>query len=273
MTILQAILLGVVQGVTEFLPISSSAHLALVPYWFGWELDGEVVFLFGVLVQMGTLAAVVVYFFRDLKRIFIAVPDSIRKGEPFADPDARLGWMLILGTVPAGIFGLFLKSKVETAFGNPRMIAVFLCATALILTLADRIGGKNRTLTDLKPLDAILIGLGQALAIFPGVSRSGTTIAAGFARRFERADAGRFSFLLSVPIMVAAGLLSLLDIRDAAVLRENAAELILAAVLAGLTGFFAIRWLLAYVAKKPFTVFALYCAVVGIATFVTTFFR
>lgn len=273
MTVLQAIILGVVQGVTEFLPISSSAHLALVPYWFGWNLDKEVVFLFGVLVQMGTLAAVIVYFYRDLKKIFLAAWTSLRRGTPFDSPDARLGWMILLGTVPAGICGLVLKSKVESAFANPRIIAVFLLGTALILTAADRIAKKERPLSDLQPLDAVLIGVGQALAIFPGISRSGATIAAGLARRFQRADAGRFSFLLSIPIMVAAGGLSLFDIRDASLLSETAPELIVAAVLAAVTGFFAIRWLLRYIAEKPFTVFSIYCAVAGSVTFVMTFFR
>lgn len=274
MTILQAMVLGAVQGVTEFLPISSTAHLALLPYWLGWNLDRDVVFLFGVLVQLGTLAAVAVYFFRDLKKIFAGLWKSLRSGNPFADPDAKLGWMIVLGTVPAGACGLVLKSKVEAAFGNPRMIAVFLLGTALILTLADRMTAKkDRPLGDLRALDAILIGFGQALAIFPGVSRSGATIAAGLSRRFQRADAGRFSFLLSIPIMIAAGILSILDISDASLLIENAPELIIAAVLAAVAGFFAIRWLLRYISEKPFTVFSIYCAAVGSATLAMTFFR
>lgn len=275
MTILQAIILGAIQGVTEFLPISSTAHLALTPYWLGWKLDPEVVFLFGVLVQLGTLAAVIVYFFSDLKKILTGVWSAAKRGKPFADPDAWLGWMIVLGTVPAGIIGLILKSAVESAFGKPRMIAVFLLGTAIILTLADRISAQkeSRPLSDLSAADALIIGLGQALAIFPGISRSGATIAAGLTRRFKRTDAGRYSFLLSIPIMIAAGALSVLDIENPAVLITNAPALIIAAVVAAVTGFLAIRWLLRYISAKPFTVFSLYCAVVGSATLVMTFFR
>lgn len=273
MTYLQALLLGVVQGLAEFLPISSSAHLALVPYWFGWRLDEKTVFLFGVLVQMGTLIAVIACFFSDLREILRAAFRALRRGQPFADPDARLGWFILLGTVPAGLIGLILKPAVESAFSEPRIIAAFLYLTAIFLYWSDRAAKKTRQLSDLTAIDALLIGLGQALAIFPGVSRSGATIAVGLGRGFQRAEAGRFSFLLSVPIMIAAGVLSVLDLGNAALLTESAPKLILAALTAAGTGFFAIRWFLGYLAKKTLTVFAVYCAVVATGTLILTLVR
>lgn len=273
MDLFQALLLGVVQGATEFLPVSSSAHLALVPYWLNWDLDPELVFLFGVLIQMGTLVSVIVYFWRDLWKIAAAMLRAFYQRKPFDNSDAYLGWMLILGTIPAGIIGLLLKPLVESAFDNPRAIAVFLWITALILALSDRIARKERTLDTVGDLDALTIGFGQALAVFPGISRSGATIAAALSRRFTRAAASRFSFLLSVPIMIAAGVLSILDIKNFSLLKSSAPELLAATAAAALTGFFAIRWLLGYVAKKPFTVFAVYCAVVGTLTFALTFIR
>lgn len=273
MNFFQALILGVVQGATEFLPVSSSAHLALVPYWLNWQLDPEIVFLFGVLVQMGTLAAVIMYFWRDLWKIAAAMIRALCRGKPFDDSDAYLGWMIILGTIPAGIVGLILKPFVESAFDNPREIAVFLWGTAIILTLSDRLKRKERTLEKLDVLDALAIGLGQALAIFPGISRSGATIAAAMTRRFTRDAASRFSFLLSIPIMTLAGSLSVLNLDHFALLKSVAPELLAATILAALTGFFAIRWLLGYIAKKPFTIFSIYCAIVGTLTFVLTWFR
>lgn len=270
---MQALILGVVQGATEFLPVSSSAHLALVPYWLNWNLDPELVFLFGVLVQMGTLAAVIVYFWRDIWKIAAAMLRALYQRNPFDDSDAYLGWMLILGTIPAGIIGLVLKPLVESAFDNPRTIAVFLWVTALILALSDRLDRKDRTLEKIDAIDALTIGFGQALAIFPGVSRSGATIAAAMTRRFTRAAASRFSFLLSIPIMTLAGGLSVFDLENFALLKTAAPKLLAAAVLAALTGFFAIRWLLGYIAKKPFTIFSIYCAVIGTLTFALTWIR
>ena len=152
MTYLQALLLGVVQGLAEFLPISSSAHLALVPYWFGWRLDEKTVFLFGVLVQMGTLIAVIACFFSDLREILRVAFRALRRGQPFADPDARLGWFILLGTVPAGLIGLILKPAVESAFSEPRIIAAFLYLTAIFLYWSDRAAKKTRQLSNLTRL-------------------------------------------------------------------------------------------------------------------------
>lgn len=273
MTVLQAIILGIVQGLTEFLPISSSAHLALVPYWFNWQLDEEVVFLFGVLVQMGTLGAVLVYYFPDLKRIFVAVFTNLFKGKPFEDPDAWLGWMVVLGTVPAGVIGLLLKDIVESAFNSPRMISICLLGTAALLAAADRVRDNRRKIGEISTLDALAIGFGQALAIFPGISRSGATITAAVFKKFDRSDAGRFSFLLSIPIMIAAGVLSLADIRDTTLLRTVAPQLIVATLFAAVVGFLAIRWFISFIAKKPFRIFTIYCAIVGFATLVMTFIR
>lgn len=273
MSIIQAIILGVVQGLTEFLPVSSSAHLALVPYLFDWNLNEDAIFLFGVLVQMGTLIAVLVYFRHDLWTIIKAFLNGIASKDPFGTVESKMGWFLIVGTIPAGIAGLLFDDLVEQAFSTPLLIALFLLVTALLLFLAERLGGKTRGQTDMTFKDALLIGLAQALALFPGISRSGSTITAGMLRGFKRVDASRYSFLLSIPVMLAAGLLSILDLFEASMLSEYLVPLLIATITAGVTGFFAIKWMIGFVSKKPFTGFSIYCAAVSIITIVITLIR
>ena len=271
MTILQAVILGIIQGLTEFLPVSSSAHLVIIPYLFGWKLDEAVVFPFDVLVQLGTLAAVIYYFRHDLWEILSAVWNGLRSGKPFGAPAARLGWLLVLATIPAGVIGLLIKDMVEAVFKDAPVTALFLLVTALLLIIAEKIGKRNRGVTSLTWKDALWIGFAQALALFPGISRSGATISGGMSRNLDRPAAARFSFLMSIPVMLAAGAFSLLDLLDipdlASILPAIAAGVIAAAVV----GYFAIRWLLAFLTRRPLYIFAAYCTALAIAVLLVAY--
>ena len=212
MTLLQALILGIVQGLTEFLPISSSAHLVLVPHLLGWNLAEEFVFPFDVLVQLGTLVAVIVYFRKDLVEIITAVFRGIRNRKPFEETPARIGWLAVLATIPAGILGLLFKDRVESAFNSPIATSVFLLVTAGLLLAAEFIGKRTKDLEKLTWLDALWVGVFQAISIFPGVSRSGSTIAGGMTRNLDRKSAGQFSFIMAIPVFLAAGLLGFKDL-------------------------------------------------------------
>lgn len=273
MTIVQSIILGVVQGFTEFLPISSSAHLVIIPYLFNWTLDPQKNFIFGVLVQLGTLVAVIVYFWSDLVVIFKAVFKGLKDRAPMKDSDSRLGWWIVLGTIPAGLAGLFLKSKVESVFNSPLITAVLLLVTALLLVLSERFSKKAKNLEDLNWFDSLFIGIFQALAIFPGISRSGATISGGLFKGYTREAAARYSFLLSIPIMLAAGLLSFIDLLQADFFLSFLPILLIGFVVAGVIGYFSIRWLLSYVKNHSMNGFAIYCGVLSIVTIVVSILR
>lgn len=266
MTLLQALIQGIVQGLTEFLPVSSSAHLVIIPYLLNWSLDPQKAFVFNVLVQLGTLVAVIIYFWKDLIAIFKATFDGLKTRQPFETNESRLGWYIVLATIPAGLAGLLLKSKVEAAFNSPVLTAVLLFGTAILLTAAEVFSKKEKAIHQLTWLDALLIGLFQAFAIFPGISRSGSTVSGGLFKGYTREAAARFSFLLSIPIMLAAGLLSILDLIKADFFLDFLPTMLLGFVIAGLVGYLSIRWLLAYLKKNTLFGFALYCAVLSIVT-------
>jgi undecaprenyl-diphosphatase len=273
MSLLQAILLGIIQGLTEFLPISSSAHLVLVAFLFGWEIPAAQVFVFDVLVQMGTLIAVIIYFRIELWAIITAFVRSLLKGHPFSDANARLGWYLILATVPAGLLGLLIKDMVETVFHSPAATALFLYATTIILLVSERIGKKLRNLSSLTWKDALWIGAAQSLSIFPGISRSGSTIAGGLARNFERPQAARFSFLMSIPVMMAAGGLASLDLLEVPNLASFLPIIIAGVASAAVVGYLSIHWLLSYLAHHSLRVFAIYTAVIATLTLIVWYAR
>ncbi len=265
MNLLQACVLGIVQGLTEFVPISSSAHLVLVPWLLNWRFDPQAAFVFDVLVQDGTLLAVIVYFWRDLVGLARAAALGIVHGRRFADPQARLAWLLVLASLPAAVAGLLLKDLVEAAFGSPMAVSGFLLVTAALLIVSERLGRRARRVDDLRPADALWVGLAQALALLPGISRSGATISAGLIRDLDRPEAARFSFLMSIPVMIGAGAVALRDllaVPDAGALVPVVAA---GAITATVTGYLSIRWLLRYLATRPLTRFAWYCAVVGLA--------
>jgi undecaprenyl-diphosphatase len=273
MTILQSLILGILQGLTEFLPISSSGHLVIFPFLMGWNIPIDQAFPFDVLVQLGTLTALIIYFWKDLWGIIKAFVSGLLQRKPFADPQARLGWYLILATIPAGIAGLLIKSTVEAAFSSPAATAGFLFVTAALLLIAEKVGKRSRPFESLTWKDALWVGCAQIISLFPGVSRSGATIAGGMTRDFDRPSAARFSFLMSVPVMLAAGLLSILDLRHAQNLSSFLPVLVVGFVTAAVVGYLAIHWLLKFLTGHSLVYFAIYCLVLGILTLTVWFLR
>jgi undecaprenyl-diphosphatase len=273
MSIFQSIILGIVQGITEFLPISSSAHLVIVPFLLKWEIPSETAFVFNILVQVASLVGVFVFFWRDIYRILHAMLSGIVSKKPFADQEARLGWYLILATVPAGLIGLFLKDQVEATFNSPTITAFFLLVTATLLVIAERVGKRNRDLERMEWKDSVLIGLFQAIAIFPGVSRSGSTITGGMVRDLERPPAARFAFLMSIPIMLAAGLVGGIDLLEVPNLSSILPILIPGFVVSAVVSFFAIGWLIRFLNRYPLYVFSVYCVGLSILTLLTAAYR
>ncbi len=273
MTIFQAIILGIVQGLTEYLPVSSSAHLVIVPYLLGWSFPADQTFVFDVLVQLGTLVAVIVYFWKDLLGILAAFFKGIASRQPFATVESRMGWLIILASIPGGLAGVFIKPVVEEAFGNPLAVAFLLFFTAILLVVAEWIGPKTRDFSSTNWVDALLIGIGQAAAIFPGISRSGATISVGLMRGLKRTDAAKFSFLISIPIMLAAGLYSALDLRDITGLSTFLPVIIIGTLVAAIVGYLSIKWLLAFLNRRSLSYFAIYCALVGALVLVVSFLR
>ena len=268
MNLLQALLLGIVQGATEFLPISSSGHLVLVPWVFGWRFDPKSAFVFDVLVQWGTIVAVIGYFRRDLYALIVSAWTGLRQRTPFAEPQSRLAWLLLVATLPAALLGLLLKSAVESSFAQPVAVAAFLLVTAGLLALAEFVQRPTKPLLRLTWIDALWIGLAQSLALFPGVSRSGATIAGGLFRGLEREQAARFSFLLSVPTMLGAGGVAILDLLRTSNPAEQAGPLFVGFVAAIITGWFAIHWLLHFLQRRRLYIFSAYCVLVAIGGFV-----
>ncbi|MBI3741516.1 MAG: undecaprenyl-diphosphatase UppP, partial [Chloroflexi bacterium] len=267
MTILQALILGMVQGLTEFIPVSSSAHLIFVPWLFQWNDPALNSLAFDVALHLGTLVAVLIFFARDWMRVIRAGVASVLERKIGADADRRLAWFLVIGSIPGGIVGAIFESKIDALFHPPSAttiiaIAIALAVLGLILFLADRLARHLRAFDDLALQDAILIGLAQAFAIFPGVSRSGATITAGLALGLKREAAARFSFLLSTPIIAGAGAKSLLTIFSQ--LRAGAlasSELILFPIgfLAALvSGYACIKFLLRYLQTNSMNLFVYY---------------
>ncbi len=263
MTTIQAIVLGTVQGLTEFLPVSSSAHLVLVPWLLRWKFDPDAAFVFDVLVQLGTLLAVIVYFWRDLWGLLTAGVRSLIRRD-FSPPQARLAWLLVLATLPAAVAGALLRDLVSEAFASPMAVGGFLLFTGAFLLAAEGRSLAARDLSKLGWLDSLFIGVTQAFALFPGISRSGATIGAGLLRGMDRQSAARFSFLMSVPIMLGAGAFEGRHLLGMPTLGQQILPLTVGFAAAAVIGFLAIRWLLGYLAHHSLRPFALYCAVVGV---------
>ncbi len=268
MTFFHAILLGIIQGLTEFIPVSSTAHLLIASSLLGLPSD-ERAFAFNVIIQLGTLATLILFFRRDYWRIATAMLTGIQKRDLFGDNQARLGWLIVVATIPAALAGIALKDWVERMAGSPLLwAAIRLLFTAALLAAVEYFDKKNRPLESATWLDALVIGLFQILAIFPGASRSGSTMAGGMVRGLDRSSSARFAFLMSAPIMLAAGLYETIQVFRL----PNAASflpiLLTGFVAAALVGWFAIRWLLTYLRKHPLYVFSIYCALVGAATLI-----
>jgi undecaprenyl-diphosphatase len=264
MTIIQSIILGIVQGLTEFLPISSSGHLVVVPFLLGWDIPSAEAFVFDVLVQVATLIAVLAFFWKDYYVILRGMFRGLRRRRPFETQPARLGWHILLASIPAGIAGILLKDTVEIAFANPITTSIALFGTAILLVIAEIVGKRQRILSDLTWMDALIIGIFQILALFPGISRSGTTITGGMTRNFDRTSAARFSFLIAVPIMLAAGLVATLDLLAIPNLGDILPVFIPGFIAAAMVGYLAIGWLLSFLTRYSLYYFAAYCAAVGL---------
>ncbi len=282
MSVIQAIVLGIVQGLTEFLPISSSGHLILVPWLFGWESSG---LAFDAALHLGTLFAVFAYFRNDILQMIAAIPTALRhpvqtlQFNPAVDSDidsrhgtwGKLGLLIVIGSVPAGIAGLLAEDAIDQFFHDPdntdqavAAVAVLLIAFALLLWLAERTGTRRRSMGDLRVVDSVVVGLAQCLALLPGVSRSGITLTAGLFRGVSRADAARFSFLLGIPLITAAGATSVVDIVRDSPSSSEIVNLIAGMVSAAISGLLAIWGLLRFLQQSSTLVFVVYRIVVGI---------
>lgn len=265
MNLVEAVILGIVQGATEFLPISSSGHAVLVPALFGLAEPGLTLVS---IAHQGTLLAVLIYFWRDIWAILRSVVQGLLHRRPLETPEARLGWLIAAGTVPAGLAGLLLADTFEKIFGEPRYAAFFLLGTALLLVVGERLRSGDKTLTGLTLIDALIIGLFQMVALLPGISRSGSTITAGLIRGLDREPAARFSFLLGVPAIAGAGLLALVEVIRAGNLGEGWTLYAATFVAAAVTGYACIYFLLAWLRSHSLYLFAAYCAVLGLLALV-----
>ncbi len=268
MDILQAIILGIVQGLTEFLPISSTAHLRIVPALLGWSDPGAA---FTAVIQIGTLAAVLIYFYQDILRISGATLNALVTRKFLDTEDARMGLMMILATVPIVVAGVLFKSWIETTLRSLYVISAAMIALALALMLAEWLvhrrqltGEKQRELSDLTFLDGTVVGLAQCIALIPGSSRSGVTITGGLFLGMTRETAARFSFLLSLPSVFAAGIYQLIKEREALLSsQENVVSLVVATLVSGVVGYASIAFLLGYLKKNSMYLFIVYRIALG----------
>lgn len=259
MQIISAAILGLVQGLTEFLPISSTAHLVLFPWAFGWDDPLLNSLTFDVALHMGTLASVLVYFRNDWLRLVAAFFRSV-KGRSLAGPDERLVWFIVAATIPAGALGVLFEDYVETTLRSPLVIACTLAGVAALMVLAERAAkaaGPGRPMSTMTLPHALVIGFAQASALIPGVSRSGATITAGLWQGYTRDDAARFSFLLSTPVIAGACVFKLDDVLNGLPAGEGAAFAVGVACSA-VSGYLAIAFLINYLKKHPLNVFAYY---------------
>ena len=263
MSILEAIVLGIVQGLTEFLPISSTGHLRIVPAFLGWEDPGAA---FTAVTQLGTVAAVLLYFRDDLWRVARMWTRSLRDPSLRSDQDARLGWYIILGTIPISILGFAFRDTIEGGARSLYLIGTTLIVLGLVLLVAEKVGTRDRSMDDVEAKDGFAVGMAQAMALVPGVSRSGATITAGLFLGLDRAAAARFSFVLSVPAVVLSGLFEMRDFvggGDGAG-DTGLAALLVATALAFVVGYASIAFLLRYLASHSTYVFVGYRVVLGV---------
>ncbi len=259
MDLIQAIVLGLVQGLTEFLPISSSGHLLLLPALFGWEDPGAG---FTAVIQLGTVLAVLIYFWKDLVAAVSAWWRSLYDKEAHKTKEARLGWAVFVGTFPVVIAGLLLEDQIDTAFRSSLLVAGMLIGVALVMWLAELVGKRNRDLESVSTKDGLIVGLWQALSLVPGASRSGSTIAGALFLGMDRATAARFSFLLSVPSVLGSGLYKL--VKDRSELVEGGAmPTIVAAIMAFVSGYAAIAFLIGFLQRHSTAVFIVYRIALG----------
>ncbi|RII13980.1 Undecaprenyl-diphosphatase [Streptomyces sp. YIM 130001] len=270
----ESFILGLVQGLTEFLPISSSAHLRLTAAFAGWHDPGAA---FTAITQIGTETAVLIYFRKDIVRIVSAWSRSLRDKSMRGDHDAQLGWLVIVGSIPIGVLGITLKDQIEGPFRDLRLIATTLIVMGVVLGVADRLaardeaGGRHRairerkTLKDLGVKDGLIYGFCQAMALIPGVSRSGATISGGLLMGYTRESAARYSFLLAIPAVLASGAY---ELKDAGEGHVSWGPTVFATFIAFGVGYAVIAWFMKFITTKSFMPFVYYRIVLGLALFV-----
>ncbi|MFD7320245.1 undecaprenyl-diphosphate phosphatase [Streptomyces sp. NPDC059875] len=271
----ESFILGLVQGLTEFLPISSSAHLRLTAAFAGWEDPGAA---FTAITQIGTETAVLIYFRKDIARIVSAWFRSLRDKSMRSDHDAQMGWLVIVGSIPIGVLGVTLKDQIEGPFRDLRLIATTLIVMGVVLGVADRlaardeIGGRHRvvrerkTLKDLGVKDGLIFGVCQAMALIPGVSRSGATISGGLLMGYTREAAARYSFLLAIPAVLASGAYELKDAGNGG--HVSWGPTIFATIIAFAVGYAVIAWFMKFITTKSFMPFVVYRIILGILLFI-----
>ncbi|MER0484508.1 undecaprenyl-diphosphate phosphatase [Streptomyces sp. Edi2] len=269
----ESFVLGLVQGLTEFLPISSSAHLRLTAAFAGWQDPGAA---FTAITQIGTEAAVIIYFRKDIGRIISAWARSLFNRELRHDHDAQMGWLVIVGSIPIGVLGITLKDAIEGPFRDLRLIATTLIVMGVVLGIADRLaardetGGRHRaakqrkSLTDLSVKDGLLYGICQAMALIPGVSRSGATISGGLLMGYTRESAARYSFLLAIPAVLASGVF---ELKDAGEGHVSWGPTLFATLIAFVVGYAVIAWFMKFISHKSFMPFVIYRILLGITLF------
>jgi len=272
MPLVQVIVLGIIQGLTEFLPVSSTAHLVVIPRLLGWPDQG---LAFDLALHLGTVAAVVVYFFRDWLQI-LGQGFGLRIGnDPMLQRNRGLLWLLMLGTVPIGIIGLLFEKKADAARENFYLIGAMAILVGLLLWWADYTGRKQKDIGHVSAMDSILIGIAQTLAIIPGTSRSGITISAGLLRNLERETAARFSFLLLTPAVIAAAAKHFWDLykHEGGIPPDMRTPFIVGILVSAVTGMIVIRFFLDYMRRRSYTIFVAYRIIFGIIVIALAFFR
>ena len=262
MSWLQALVLGLVQGLTEFLPISSSGHLRIVSEIFFGDDAGAA---FTAVTQLGTEAAVLIYFARDIGHLVATWFRGFVSAQVRATPDYRIAWLVIIGTIPIGVLGFIFEDQIQTSGRNLWIIGSTLIVFGLVLAAAERYGQQRRPLQQLTVTDGVVMGLAQAMALVPGVSRSGGTISAGLFLGLTRPTAVRYSFLLAIPAVIAAGLFQIPDVFAVGGpgLQPSVAQMVIATLLAAVVGYAAIAWLLRYVERHSVYLFVWYRLALG----------
>ena len=272
LSIIQALVMGLTQGLTEFIPVSSSGHLILVPWLFGWPVKET--FLgsleFSVILHMGTLLALLVYFWRDWLKIIPAGLATIRDRSFKGDPDRKMAWLLVVATIPAVAVGPLLTGPIEDAVRDPGLVAVMLCVGGAILWLADRWGTKAREMDTITFRGSLGIGLAQVFALVPGISRSGISISAGLFGGLTREAAARFSFLMATPVVAGAGLWEARKLlsHDPAAPNPETKLVVIGFITAAISGLLAIRFMLAFLRRQPVTLFVVYRVLLATVVFV-----
>ncbi|MDA8437983.1 MAG: undecaprenyl-diphosphate phosphatase [Propionibacterium sp.] len=260
-----AILLGIVEGITEFLPVSSTGHLNVVEKLLGYDIEGAGITAFTAIIQVGAIIAAVIFFWKDIVRIVAAWIGGLANRERRADPDYRLGWGVILGSIPVAVVGLAFKKEIEGPLRNLWVVAIALLVWSVVMWIADRARNTTRTVHDVTVKDAVIIGLYQALSpLFPGISRSGATISAGLFRKFDRVTATRLSFFMGIPALIAAGALESITASKQISSTVGWGPTLVATLVSFVVAYFSIGWLLRFVSKNSFTSFIIYRVILGL---------